>query len=172
MIQLKQVVQSDVPVIAAWSKKTELAEYFRRMGPSFSWNNQTFALSYLIREEETPVGIICLSNIDQQNKKFECGILVECDDKQKRQAISVEAYDQLFDFFFNHLGYNRAEVTILSHRAALSKRLEQLGFQIEGISRQSAFFQGSFLDEIRFSYLAETYRSRLQGAQSGRIIPE
>lgn len=72
-----------------------------------------------------------------------------------RQGIMTEALSEMLRFGFLRMALNRVEAYIEPGNAASEATLKKLGFQYEGLLRQSGYWRGAYQDGQLFSLLRE-----------------
>lgn len=70
-----------------------------------------------------------------------------------RQGFMREALTAILAYGFTHMDLNRVEAHVLPINIASIGLLKNLGFQIEGLMRQHAFYREAFHDTCMFSLL-------------------
>lgn len=140
-----------------------MEEFFRRHPPLFAWDSeaiilQSFSQCYMIRQEDSVVGLLSLSNYDPQNKRVELGLLIDrelCTHSVAKTFIM--ACRQAADFLFGYLGYNKIYTLILEHREGLIHTMTSHGFKLEGMLRDNIFWKGRFWDERLYGLTKEDF---------------
>lgn len=89
----------------------------------------------IARKSETPVGVVCFSNIDTENGAIEIGH-VTWSPLMQRTAMGTDAVHQLLTRAFS-LGYRRAVWRCDALNSASRRAAERLGFTREGRFRQA-----------------------------------
>ena len=117
--------------------------------------DQQQEISFVILSDQTIVGRIGLHHINQQNKSAAIGYWLNRD--MEGEGIISRSCRQIIDLAFNELGLNRIEIKAAVENTKSQAIPERLGFQREGISRQSEFVNGIFLDLVVFSMLKEEW---------------
>jgi len=161
MIALRPLAPQDFQFVKDLYEDPGMCEYFRNAPPLMVWNSpetmmQLFTVSYVVTEDELPIGMINLVNPDAINKHVEFGLMLNC---ANRQDVAIEATKQLGAYVFEYLGYNKLSCKVLEHRTNLMQLLARFKFSIEGRLRQHTYYNGEFHDEIVLSLLAQDYRS-------------
>lgn len=157
-----------IDLIKQWAQCPQMKEFFRRHPPLFTWDDtqviaQAYQTSYIIRQDDQPVGLITLANFDPQHKKVELGLLIDKERiTQEPQTIYLNACKQVANYVFNYLGYEKIYTLVLKHRTRLMRVMELGGFKSEGVLRHNIFWNGEFHDEMLFSLLKEDYYKRYQ----------
>ena len=93
-----------------------------------------------------PVGQVTAFDCDRKNGSFKYGLFVHPDYKGKGYA--REASKILLDYYFNQLRYHKANIYIYADNAPSIAFHQKLGFVREGLSRESAFFDGKYHDVV------------------------
>lgn len=75
-----------------------------------------------------------------------------------RRGFMTEALEAIIRFGFERLALNRIQALVMRDNRASVQLLHKLGFQEEGILRESKFFKGQFHDLHCFSLLKKEYR--------------
>lgn len=163
MVNLRQIQESHFPQITKWAQCEELAEYFRRFPPQFTWSTwqtaqQYFANAYLICEDDAPIGLVQLATWDAQNRKAELGIMIDKELCKNRAKAAFESSYQLAEYAFDYLGYNKLFCLVLSHRKDISRLLCTFNFKQEGMLRENVYWQGKFHDELVFGLTKDDFR--------------
>jgi len=73
--------------------------------------------------------------------------------EHRRKGIMSEALREMIDHGFGAMELNRIEVLIDPRNVASLRLVEKLGFTQEGLSRESTFFRGRFLDDACYALL-------------------
>lgn len=163
MIRLIPVSERHAQYLWGWSADPDMEEFFRRFPPTFTWGSaemipRVFQGSYMICDDETPVGLVNLFNADAQHKKIEFGVMVDKKRFAKRSIAAVEALKQALDYVFEYSGFEKAYCLILDHRKDLIALLGKWGFKCDGRLRSNVLWRGKFHDELCFSLLKDEYR--------------
>jgi RimJ/RimL family protein N-acetyltransferase len=121
-----------------WASEPRNKEFFRALPPLFTWNSPAqmdavFATNYFVREGGKVVGMVCISQADQQNRQAHVGVL------------------------FEPGTYNKLICKIMRSRIDLPKVLGLTGFKHEGTLRQSFWNGKGFEDECLFGLLKQDY---------------
>lgn len=93
-----------------------------------------------------PLGQITAFDCDRRNGSFKYGLFIHPDHKGK--GYGKEAALVLLNYYFNQLRYHKANIYIYKCNEASVAFHKKLGFKHEGISRESAFFDGKYQDVV------------------------
>lgn len=108
---------------------------------------------YILIEKESDeiCGIIRIDDLDLTNRSATVG--ADVDLRFRRQGLASEAYERIINYLFNDLGLHRLQlVTLITNDIAL-KLYQKLGFQQEGVIRESIYRNGEFNDLILMGLL-------------------
>ena len=144
--------------IIRWAQKLQNAEFFRRCPPHMDWLDpervmQLWGNSWIIYEEDTPVGIVILHSIDSYGRACEFGMLVDKESSHHYHKTAHQATNQLADYLFDYRNFHKIYVKILDSRDKLKDRLQRIGFTCEATLRDSIFFNGEYRNEYLMSCL-------------------
>ncbi|MEJ7152905.1 GNAT family protein [Staphylococcus ureilyticus] len=114
--------------------------------------------SYIMveKEEEIPIGIISLINIDYKNRNAECIIDIG-EKKHWGKGYGSESLELLLDYVFYEMNLHRISLKVFSFNDRAISLYTKIGFQEEGNSRQSLFRNGQWYDIIHMGILKNEY---------------
>lgn len=115
--------------------------------------------SYIICEKETekPIGITSLIQIDSKNRNAEC--IIDLGEKDYwGKGYGTEALGLLLNYAFLEMNLHRVSLRVFSFNEKAIKLYTKMGFQQEGISRQSVFRDGSWHDIIHMGILQHEWK--------------
>lgn len=104
------------------------------------------------------IGLVRNDEWDKINRSIRIGIDIA--PEYRRQGYASEAYDLLFEFYFNNLGINRIWLLVVVYNKAAISLYEKLGFKIEGKQRQAIYRNNKFNDYIMMSILKNEYEKK------------
>lgn len=114
--------------------------------------------SYIMveKEEEIPIGIISLINIDYKNRNAEC--IIDIGEKEHwAKGYGSESLKLLLDYVFYEMNLHRISLKVFSFNDRAISLYTKIGFQEEGNSRQSLFRNGQWYDIIHMGILKNEY---------------
>ncbi|KMK77517.1 GNAT family N-acetyltransferase [Alkalihalobacillus pseudalcaliphilus] len=114
--------------------------------------------SYIMIDKETKVniGIVSLINIDYKNQNAEC--IIDIGEKEYwGQGYGAEGLGLLLDYAFFELNLHRISLKVYSFNEKAIRLYERIGFQKEGVSRESLFRNNHWHDIIHMGVLKEEY---------------
>ena len=128
---------------------------------SGSARRKKVAYHYGIEDKETGqiIGGIGLEAIDRVHHKGEIGYWVAR--PFWRQGIMTEAISLILGLCFAEVELHRVYAHVFPDNIASMRVLEKVGFTREGLLRQAAMKNGSFVDTYIYSILEDEWRNRL-----------
>jgi RimJ/RimL family protein N-acetyltransferase len=156
MIRLCPVQARHFSQIREWSRSEALAAYWRRSTPEWTWPDDIsnyFGASYMICDEDEPIGMAQISAIDTQNRKAEYGLFIDKAKCFERAAAAIAATHQVLSYLFDCVGLEKVYCLVLDKDRHISRLLAMHGFRQDGVLRNNLFWQGMFWDEKVMSLL-------------------
>ncbi|MBU5594194.1 GNAT family N-acetyltransferase [Amphibacillus sp. MSJ-3] len=114
--------------------------------------------SYLMieKENESPIGILTLTNIDYKNRNAEC--IIEIGERDYwGKGYGSEGLSLLLDYGFYEMNLHRISLRVFAFNNRAIRLYTKTGFQIEGTSRQSLFRNGQWHDVVHMGLLQKEY---------------
>lgn len=147
-------------MIVGWSfpvSKSEQLKWFENC------KNDLSRLRYtIVTEEDGPVGMIGLRDIDWKNGSAS-GLGMRIAKKEIRtRGLATDAWMTLMRYAFNELRMNRINGSALAYNKASLRVCEKVGFKIEGVARQAAFKDGKYVDIIKMGCLKSDYEELIK----------
>jgi len=115
-----------------------------------------YAIHLKGNDELVGYGMIAL--IDRYNRRCKVGITIG-DQRHWGKGLAKEALNAVIFYCFETLGLNRIGAEIYAFNDRSIRLFEGLGFQREGIIRQSVFKKGQFVDEYSYGLLKSEWRA-------------
>ncbi len=143
-----------------WLNDPEVYQYLDN-GGNYTYNslfeyltkyteNPVFFWAIIIKEDNTHIGNIKIDPINQKNQIGEYGILLG--DKNKwGQGYAKEATKAVIDYCFKILELRKITLGVIKDNIAAVNLYQNLGFEIEGIYRMHAVYNGKFCDSLRMA---------------------
>ena len=93
---------------------------------------------------------------NQAHRKAE--IEYDLDPAHWGKGIMREALEAIIEYGFVEMDLNRITLLVISSNERSLRLVRRLGFLQEGVMRESAFFDGRFIDDVLFSLLKSEWR--------------
>lgn len=111
----------------------------------------------IVTEEDGPVGMIGLRDIDWKNGTANgLGMRIAKKDIRTR-GLATDAWMTLMRYAFEELRLNRINGSALAYNKASLRVCEKVGFKVEGVKRQAVFKNGEFIDQVIMGCLKSDY---------------
>ena len=162
-IILREVGEEDLNLIIKWRNDPEILRWLFSYLPlrkvkQREWyekylndcTQQTFIIE--LKEEETPIGTVGLTDIDYKNQRADLTIIIGEKDYWGRE-LGEEALNLLVKFAFNEMNLRKIKALVFSDNDKAIKLYEECGFKEEGILKEEIFEEGKFKDVVVMSIL-------------------
>jgi UDP-4-amino-4,6-dideoxy-N-acetyl-beta-L-altrosamine N-acetyltransferase len=170
-IHLRAIEDYDLAQLQSWRNNPELRQFFREyrdlsMENQKQWfqkiqNDKTQTVfSIVIKGQNRLIGCCGLHNISWTNRVGEFGIYIDTAKDVRGFGYGFDALNTLLNYGFNELNLNRIWGEVYSNNAAI-KLYEKMGFQYEGLLRQTYFYDGQYFDSKIVGMLAYEFRENL-----------
>lgn len=167
MYKLREIESQDMAIINSWRNNKEIID---QLGATFRYINQDvddewFAnymrsrnsvARFTILEDDTVIGLVSLTGINQLNQSAEFHIMIGNTEYQGK-GVGTFAVNEILNHAFNDLNLHRVELTVLKTNERAFKLYEKAGFKREGTLRKVYYKNGSFVDAYMYSILKEEY---------------
>jgi len=97
--------------------------------------------------------VACFTFAPLGSNNYRCGFMVDPDEQHKMYAWDIGRAG--LEFAEKTLNAHRLDCIILETDVRLISGLEAAGFKIEGVMRDSIFFNGKYCNEVILSYLKQ-----------------
>lgn len=160
--------------LARWFYDEQYRGYFRHhpkamTEPEFrAWPQIMGSDVFVICELQTqvPIGLVQLHPNGKTNRAFFIGILI--DKKAQGCGYLGEVFYKMFDYTFNQLGYKKAIVEILESNEQLKSAVTDYGFLFEGKFFGECFFNGEYVNELRYCMMDTYFNKKYKGVENGK----
>jgi len=168
MINLREIESDDISIINSWRNNKDLVNF---LGDAFRYitkevdqkwfenylGNRDKNVRLIILEDDKPIGMVNLLNIDMLNQYAEFSIQIGDFDKHSK-GVGTEVTKMMLDHGFNNLNLYRIDLTVLNSNKRAIKVYEKCGFQIEGKLRSAVYKNGKFEDMIIMGILKKDFK--------------
>ncbi len=118
------------------------------------YNSHT-GIDYIIRVQNTMIGIISYNYIDEMNKKAQIGYWI--DEEHQGKGYMTNACRELVSFGFKTIQLHRIELTIAVGNERSAAVAKKLGFQKEATLKESAWLNDHFTDQEIYRLLDDEW---------------
>ena len=167
-IWIREIKLSDIKTINTWRNSQQEVEFlctnFRFINEEI---DQEWYKNYLenrfenIRlaicsDNKELIGLIYILNIDYINRNAELSIWIG-NSIDRRKGYGEFGCKAALDHAFNNINLNKIYLKVLETNGAAVSLYKKLGFKIDGISRESLFKNGKYLNVIEMSILKSEF---------------
>lgn len=177
MYGLRELQREDIQKINNLRNNEELVSLlggtfrFINIDVDYKWydnymNNRDKSVRCAIVEAENKqdiLGLVSLTNIDLLNQSSIFHIIIG-DSNVRDKGLGYFATSKILLHAFKNMNLHRIELSVLTNNIPAIKLYEKVGFKKEGISRQSVYKEGQFVDVQIMSILKNEFLNS-QGAQ-------
>ena len=140
--------------LAGWSSTRVTPDKLRyNIARSFGYDPMNLMID---NEEGIPIGTIQLYNFNEQDKSCKLGIRIG-DRNYWSKGYGEDAVKTLLEYAFMKIDIFRVTLKVYEYNERAVKCYLKCGFQNEGRTRQSAYIDGKFYDEIIMGILKSDY---------------
>ena len=118
----------------------------------FDINKPEQGQCFWIKTDDKKIGVVCYSEFDKQNKKTELDIILG-DKEDLGKGYGVDAIKALIKYLFMNFNLNKIWIEARGNNPRAIKAYQKAGFQKEGLLKEEDYFNGEFVDCVRFGIL-------------------
>ncbi len=111
------------------------------------------------RGEETPIGVISLTNVSRANSQADLSVIVGSRE-DREQGFGPEAIDLILEYGFEEVGLERIGLSVFDFNTPAISVYQKLGFKEEGRVKKAIKRDGERYDAILMNILESEWRSR------------
>ncbi|EMA6344667.1 GNAT family protein [Bacillus cytotoxicus] len=168
-IRLRKLSEDDIPTYHLWRNDPEVMQTTSPILDTYSFEeteafckqimHATNSKSYIIelKNDNLPIGITSLIQIDSYNQNAECIIDIGQKDYWG-QGYGQEALTLLLNYAFRELNLHRVSLRVFSFNDKAIHLYKKLGFQHEGTCKEAIFRDGAWHDIELFALLQPNYK--------------
>ncbi|WP_107942072.1 GNAT family N-acetyltransferase [Metasolibacillus fluoroglycofenilyticus] len=159
MYRLRELQREDIPKINKWRNNEELIRLlgapfrFINIDVDYKWydnymSNRDRAVRCAIVDTENKhdiLGLVSLTNIDLLNQSAIFHIMIG-DANVRGKGLGHFATTKILLHAFTNMNIHRIELSVLTNNIPAIQLYEKVGFKKEGISRESIYKDGQFVD--------------------------
>jgi len=165
---IRETVFSDCVYFAEWEQKSYIQESFTM---SSERNYEEIVKEFVIRtlepdklqftilyrDEDRPIGRIYISKIDPQADSLDITRIYIGEEEYLGKGLGEEAMRLILEYCYIHLHTERVSLDHLPHNHRAAELYKKLGFQYEGVMRNSGKKNGRYVDLHLMSMLRAEY---------------
>lgn len=175
---LRRIEEKDLEMIMAWRMDPDITRYMNT-DPKLTLEGQRewlkrietddTVLYWLIEAEGVPAGIICLIEIDWENKTSSWGYYIgEKKCRSLKLALSLEM--SLYDFVFDELGFEGLRNEVFALNKGVVKLHEACGSSIVRIGKDEVTKNGESFDIVHINITREEWKQICDGKRYEKIL--
>ena len=160
-VYLRGLIREDFNLVQRWNFDEELIPYLPSKLPNSEleqkdWFERQLSgsdrkkLIICDKENDIPIGLIGIMQIDHINKNCEIGITIG-EKKYHGQPHTKEAFRLALDFLFNQFNMHIVYLRVIENNHRAVRFFENFGFTSEGLLRDRLFKDGKFLSWLSMS---------------------
>lgn len=146
-------------LVAGWA--FPISEYAQKKWLENHYGDQTNFRFVIETEEDGPVGIATLMDIDWKNRKADHGMKL-ANRKHRSKGIGTDTVMAIMRYAFDELGLNRLEGSWFADNVASRGMYMKCGWVEEGIRREYIYKGGKYRDLVLTGILASEYYKLIQ----------
>lgn len=148
--------------LAGWSNSKVTADKLRyNMSRSFGYDPMNLVID---NENGIPIGTIQLYDFNEQDKSCKLGIRIG-DRNYWSKGYGEDAIKTILEYAFMKIDIYRVALKVYEYNERAVKCYIKCGFQTEGRTRQSAYIDGKYYDEIIMGILKSDYIKMKEGVK-------
>jgi len=102
------------------------------------------------------IGQVNYNKIDLENKKVELDIIIG-DEGKMGKGYGTDALKALIKYLFDNFAINKIWIEARLNNPRAIKAYEKVGFKKKGLLHQEDYFEGNFVDRVRFGILKSEF---------------
>lgn len=142
-------------IMGVWGPRTAYHQERWYEEIAVSKTNLVFALC--LKESDEHIGNLSLFDIDYINRNAGLTIFI-ADEGHRGGGVGTEAVRLLVEYAFDYLNLHR--VYCRTNNEIAAKLYERIGFVKEGVSRQSSYEFGQYMDKVLYGLLKNDYEKK------------
>jgi len=168
-IGLRSIERQDLSQLLDWRNKPEYRQYFREyrelgMDNQISWyekkilqDSGTRMFAVIDLTTCKLIGACGLCYIDWINRSADLSIYIGENELYIDKKFAPDTCRVLIAYAFDGLGLHRLWSEIYEFDESKKRLFDTLGFQLDGIHRETHWFKGKWYDSLFYGYLSTDY---------------
>ena len=116
-----------------------------------------FKLGIVLKETSEVIGVVTLSQIDQQKKSAQIGFWIG--KKYWGHGLTTEAVQLALEFGFNNLGLEEIEAWTFEKNVGSRKVMEKCGFKLDGVVESAYLKYNEMQNRLNYRILKSEYKN-------------
>lgn len=151
---IRPMKEEDLELVMKWRMSPEVTKYMYT-DPQLSLEQQILWYNsrkkagdnylFIIQEDDTPIGVYTVDEIDMINKRCTSGMYIGETDR-RTIGLAVRLEYSFFDFLFYELNLNRTYAEIFCENKGMVRLNKMCGWELEGIMKEHIFKYGIYHD--------------------------
>ena len=162
---LRAIEKSDLPALLSWRNQSEFRKFFREYRELNSSQQENWFSQKVMGDKSTVMfaiidlktgelmGACGLCYIDFINRNADFSIYIGKDNLYIDETYAVDAAKTMMRYAFNELNLHRLWSEIYSIDEAKKKMFATLGFELEGIHKETHWTEGRWVDSLYYGRL-------------------
>lgn len=139
---------------------------FSNHNTGFKGGNDRLEFAVMNKKKEY-IGCVNLCGIDNKNGKFSLSILIS--KEYRGMGYGTKALRLILSYAFFELRLNKLITVVNDENIASATMMRKVGCRVEGVHRESSFYEGKYVDEIFFGVNKEEFTN---ANKAYNVIPE
>ena len=167
---LKPMTASIIPLLARWFSDPEILPLVGEVKPltreAIEWwyievtaDENSVRFTVTVKHSHHVIGYVGLLRMFRPWQSTDMLVIIGEKDMWG-QGYGTDAGRRLLQYAFDELGFHRVEIRVVGFNTRALRFWTELGFQQEGIARQSYYCDNQFSDFIMMSILEDEYRQK------------
>lgn len=165
MLTYEKFTTEHIPFYYAWRNNPEIAifdqsEFLRPMSYEevHDWSMRMVeGTTYLIKQDDVPIGTCAFMNVDQRNRHAELSIVIG-EAKQWGKGYGTQVMNQLLVWGFEGMNLERLYLRVFDFNARAIALYEKMGFKREGTMRKMVYRDGAYHDVHIYGLLRSEWK--------------
>ena len=169
ILSLQSVSPKDAGLLATWRFSEENYDFFYEFVPTTKEQNEKWIESVLNKkneinliayekENDRPVGMISLIDIDQRNQKCEIGRVLIGNAEDRKKGYGKHLISLALEYAFLHLNMRKVYLEVFADNASAIRFYEKNGFVQDGRFAEHIYKNGKFKDVVHMSLFKKDFQ--------------
>ena len=165
MISLRPILEEELEMIMHWRMQPNITKFMYTdplltLEQQLAWfqksKQDTQTIHFMIECDDSPIGILNITNIDRTHQRCEWGYYIAVNEKPPLQQILALEWN-VYDYVFYTLGLNKVCGEIFAFNKAVIRMHQMCGSTIEGTRKNHIYKNGQFYDIVEMGICREDW---------------